>query len=144
MWRKSQIQVFWYLSVIVMIYLQRWRFLISQRKEKWGKFILSKKFLKVNVRFDTLLLSFWSLSPYIFLKRIFFVVTGKRNVTYNARRGLLGTLPIGGKIAYHLFNIDAGFSKNENTIRICRKSKWHIQYEPPYGTFVFSFKMKEN
>ena len=56
-------------------------------------------------------------------------MTGYGNVGYNTRRGILAALPLGGKIAYRMFQIGANSSKAEkNTVKLCRKSKWHSQY----------------
>ena len=64
---------------------------------------------------------------------IYFLVTGHGDVTYNSRKSILGAIPVGGKIAYHLYNFSAG--KTENTVQLLRKSKWHSQYSTAEGNY---------
>ena len=54
------------------------------------------------------------------------LATGYGDVAYNPRRNILGAIPVGGKIAYHLYNFDN--SKVGNSVKLTRKSKWHSQY----------------
>lgn len=53
---------------------------------------------------------------------------GWGDVAYNMRRGILGGIPIGGRIAYHLFLVDENASRTDEIAKLCRKSKWHYQY----------------
>ena len=55
-----------------------------------------------------------------------FLVTGHGDVTYNPRRGFLGSIPVGGKIAYHLYNVAS--SKAGSMVLPLRKSTSHSQY----------------
>lgn len=58
-------------------------------------------------------------------------VVGEGDITYNPRRNLLGAIPIGGQLAYHLFKINtdaAKTSKPEDIVKVVRQSKWHSQY----------------
>ena len=59
------------------------------------------------------------------------LVTGYGDVTYNPRRGFLGTIPVTGKIAYHLYNFTT--EKAGNIVKLIRKSKWHSQYNSKEG-----------
>ncbi len=55
------------------------------------------------------------------------IVIGDGDVIYNSRRNIFGAIPVGQKIAYHLFNVDANASNSENIVKLNRKSKWHWQ-----------------
>ena len=57
---------------------------------------------------------------------IFIIVTGEGDVTYNPRRSILGAIPVGGKISYHLYNIAT--SKAGNIVKLIQKSRWHSHY----------------
>ena len=54
--------------------------------------------------------------------------TGHGDVTYNSRRNILGAIPVGKTIAYHLFNIDPNASSAKDIVKLHRKSKWPTQY----------------
>ncbi len=56
------------------------------------------------------------------------LVVGDGDVAYNSRRRILSAIPVAGKIAYHLFNVDANASKTSNIVKLNRKSKWHSQH----------------
>jgi len=60
-----------------------------------------------------------------------FLATGEGDVIYNSRRSLLGTIPVKGKIEYHLYNFNTG--KAGNIIKLIRKSKWRGYHSPLYG-----------
>ncbi len=60
-------------------------------------------------------------------------VTGMGDVTYNPRRGILGAIPVAGRIAYHLFTINTGASNTKEIVKLNRKSKWHSQYSTQEG-----------
>ena len=47
---------------------------------------------------------------------------------YNPRRNIFGTMPLPGKIAYHLFNVNEGATKKNDIIKLVQKSKWHAQH----------------
>jgi hypothetical protein len=68
------------------------------------------------------------------LRIITFLVTGNGDVAYNPQKKILGAISLSGEIAYHLFSIDTNASKNENVVKLCRKSKWYPQYESFEGT----------
>ncbi len=55
------------------------------------------------------------------------------DVTYNSRRNILGAIPIAGRIAYHLFNVDANTSNAHGIVKLNRKSKWHSQHSIQQG-----------
>ncbi len=55
------------------------------------------------------------------------------DVTYNSRRSILGAIPLGQEIAYHLFTIDTSASNAGGIVKLNRKSKWHSQYNPQKG-----------
>lgn len=63
----------------------------------------------------------------------FLLVTGFGDVTYNARRNILGAISVTGKIGYHLFNIAT--SKTDETVKLIRKSKWHPQFSTVRGNW---------
>ena len=56
---------------------------------------------------------------------IFSLATGHVDITYNSRRGIIGAVPLYGKISYHLFNVDSNASKTKDIVKLIRKSKWH-------------------
>lgn len=50
-------------------------------------------------------------------------------MTFNARRGLLGAISVGGEIAYHLFGIEhRGHNSISSQVKLLRKSKWPAEY----------------
>jgi hypothetical protein len=55
-------------------------------------------------------------------------VVGWGDVSYNSRRGILAAIPAAGRIGYHLFNVDAKASNDDDIVKLSRKSKWHSQY----------------
>lgn len=44
------------------------------------------------------------------------------DVTYNSRRGLLGAIHCGPKIAYHIFKVEDSFSKSSYRVRLLQKA----------------------
>ena len=60
-------------------------------------------------------------------------------MTYNPQRKILGVIPCGGKIAYHLFNINPGTSTARDIVKLCRKLKWHSQYSTEPGNLALLF-----
>ena len=58
------------------------------------------------------------------------------DVTYNSRRNLLGAIPSGGQIAYHLFNIEYNALKSNYSVKLLRKSKWLPQYKVISGKLL--------
>jgi hypothetical protein len=60
-------------------------------------------------------------------------VVGFGDVTYNSRRSILGAIPVAGRIAYYLFNVDANASNAGGIVKLSRKSKWHLQYGTQKG-----------
>ena len=63
------------------------------------------------------------------------LVTGFGDLTYNTKRNLLGAISVSGKIAYHLFSVDANCSTLQESVKLIRKSKWnswHSQYDYDY------------
>lgn len=61
------------------------------------------------------------------------VVTGYGDVTTNMRRSILGAISLQDKIAYHLLTIDAASFKNDEIVKLSRKSQWHPQYSNGSG-----------
>ena len=57
------------------------------------------------------------------------IVVGHGDFTYNTKRNLLGAISLSGKIAYHIFTVDANCPKIKESVRLTRKSKWHSQYD---------------
>ncbi len=53
---------------------------------------------------------------------------GFGDMTYNSRRSILGAIPVGETIAYHLFTIDTSASNAGGIVKLNRKSKWYSQY----------------
>ncbi len=58
---------------------------------------------------------------------------GFGDVTYNSRRGILGAIPVAGRIAYHLFNVDANASNADGIVKLSRKTKWSSYYSTQKG-----------
>lgn len=58
-------------------------------------------------------------------------------MTYNPLKNLLGAIPVGGKIAYHLYNIEYDGNKSNYRAKLLRKSKWHPQYNKAQGNLKF-------
>ena len=58
----------------------------------------------------------------------FSLETGPGDITYNSRRGILGAVPLYGKISYHLSNVNSNASKPKDIVKLIRKSKWHSQH----------------
>ena len=67
---------------------------------------------------------------------------GWGDVTYNPQRKILGAIPSGGKTAYHLLNINPDISNASDIVKLCRKSKWHSQYNTSYSNLAISFIIK--
>ena len=64
----------------------------------------------------------------LFNNYIFSLATGHGDITYNSRRGIIGAVPLYGKISYHLFNVGSNASKTKDIVKLIRKSKWHSQH----------------
>lgn len=69
---------------------------------------------------------------------IFWLDTGRGDVSYNSRRNFLCALPLGRKIAYHLYNIGYSAQNSNYSVKLLRKSKWHAQYSTQKGNWNFS------
>ena len=54
---------------------------------------------------------------------------GWGDLTYNTKRNLLGAISLGGKIAYHIFAVDANYLNIKESVKLIRKSRWHSQYD---------------
>ena len=93
------------------------RYMTSQKKIRSRKSILLVKSQEVWLFFYLYLLNNY----------IFFLDTGYGDITYNSRRGILGAVPLYGKISYHLFNVDSNASNTNDIVKRTRKSKWHSQ-----------------
>lgn len=46
-------------------------------------------------------------------------------MTYNTRRNFLGAIPIGERIAYHIFDTGYSRSKSGCSVKLLRKTKWN-------------------
>lgn len=57
------------------------------------------------------------------------LVVGYGDLAYNSRRNLLASLPLQGKIAYHLHEIGYSGKNFSNSVNLLRKSKWHFQHD---------------
>ena len=55
-------------------------------------------------------------------------MVGFGDVTFNARRNILGSIPVGGKNSYHLHSIGYSGQKGGYNVQLLRKSKWYAQY----------------
>ena len=70
----------------------------------------------------------------IFTTYIYFsLVASDGDVTFNARRNILGSISLGGKIAYHLHSIEYSGQKGGYSAQLLRKSKWQAQYSTAEG-----------
>lgn len=49
-------------------------------------------------------------------------------MSYNSRRNVLGAITLGGKIAYHLWNLGYSVQKNNYSVTLLKKPKWHSQH----------------
>ena len=68
-------------------------------------------------------------------------MTGWGDLTYNKKRNLLGAISVSGKIAYHLFTVDANYINIKECVKLIRKSKWHSQYGSPISKFNIFYAM---
>lgn len=143
-WKASQVWGISFLSTTPGKYLPIWRYFTFLRKEKCARSILLKKFTQVTVRsfvlrhfrppmVDFLICPVHCSILYIFHWWWWTVVTGYGDITYNSRRGILGTISVSGKISYHLYTIDTNPSQMNNSVKLCRKSKWHPEYSTSAG-----------
>lgn len=73
-----------------------------------------------------------NLTPFL---KLCYLVTGYGDITYNSRSGLLGTICVSRNISYHLFTIDPYLLKAGDTVKLCRRSKWHPQYNSSKSKF---------
>lgn len=67
---------------------------------------------------------------------IFFLEPGYGDVTYNARRNILGAIGLQGKIEYHLFSIQSGNQKDNHTLKLLRKARWHPKHLDEFSNFT--------
>lgn len=67
-------------------------------------------------------------------------MTGYGDLSYNARRGILGAISLEGKIAYHLYNINPW--NTDDTVTLSRRTKWHSQYSTEFRNLVFDLHAK--
>lgn len=58
---------------------------------------------------------------------LLFLETGDGDVTYNSRRGILGTIPCTRKMGFHLFSVGYSGQKGNYSVKLLKKSKWHSQ-----------------
>ncbi len=61
---------------------------------------------------------------FIILTIIILLVVGFGDMTYNSRRSILSAIPVAGRIAYHLFNLDTYASNTKEIVKLNRKTKW--------------------
>ena len=64
---------------------------------------------------------------------LFSLEVGDGSMAFNARRSLLGSIPVGGKIAYHLHSIGYSGQKGSYSAQLLRKSQWKAQYGTAAG-----------
>ena len=71
----------------------------------------------------------------------FFVVieVGPVDMSFNARRNILATISLGGKIAYHLHSIEYTGQKDSYSVQLLRKSKWYAEYGAERSNFLMNF-----
>ena len=50
--------------------------------------------------------------------------TGSGDVTYNPRRNILGTIPVDGKLSYHLFGFEYEYLKTNYTAKLLKKANF--------------------
>ncbi len=63
-------------------------------------------------------------------------MVGYGDVTYNSRRSILGAIPVGGRIAYHLFTIDTSASNAGGIVKLNRKTRWSQHYSTQEGNWL--------
>ena len=62
---------------------------------------------------------------------------GYGDVTYNARRGFLGAIPVGSKITYHLFSIGSRGLMGDFDVKLLRKTKWNLLNDTSTSKYLF-------
>ena len=107
-------------------------FLTFHKKENRERFILLKKLMEVACSFFDEMVNF------------IIKVTGYGDMTYNSRRGIFGAIPVGQKIAYHLFKMDTHLSQVDDAVSLCRKTKWHSQYRDLPGNLTCFYMVFTN
>jgi len=60
-------------------------------------------------------------------------------MSFNARRNILATISLGGKIAYHLHSIEYTGQKDSYSVQLLRKSKWYAEYGAERSNFLMNF-----
>lgn len=58
---------------------------------------------------------------------------GPGDVRFNARRSILGSIPLEGKIAHHLHSIEYSGQKGSYSVQLLRKSKWPAKFKTKRG-----------
>lgn len=98
-----------------------------QRKVKRRRFTLLVTFSEVNWRSKS-------------FPKIFLLVVGHGDVTYNSKRGILGAISSELKTAYHLFDINPSASNPEEIVKLARPAKWPLQLGGSRGNLdIFLF-----
>lgn len=72
----------------------------------------------------------------------FSLVVGHGDVTFNPRRNILGSIPVGAKTTYHLHSIEYCGQKGSYSVQLLRKSKWHAQYSTAEGKWYFNVRIQ--
>src|SRR5690242_7469955 len=65
------------------------------------------------------------------------LVTGFGFAAYNPNRSILGIIPVGGSVTYHLFTLDTNTSYSK--IKLSRKSKWFSQFTISKGNSLILY-----
>ena len=55
-------------------------------------------------------------------------MVGFGDVAFNARRKMLGSIPIHGKVAYHMRSVEYSGKRGSYSVQLLRKSKWPKQH----------------
>lgn len=70
----------------------------------------------------------------IFIASMFFPLdAGSGDVTFNARRKILCSISLRGKVAYHLHSVGYSQKTGRESVQLLRKSRWHAQYKDVEG-----------
>lgn len=73
-----------------------------------------------------------------------FLVTGDGVLAYNAAKKILGALPVGRTIAYHLFSLDYDIYKHNCDVKLLRKTKWWSQFHDSRSNLTINMSFNTN
>ena len=66
-------------------------------------------------------------------------VLGYGDVTYNSRRDVLCTISVGGRAAFHLFQVNYNNHSRNNNVKLLKKMKWPSQHGTSSCNFMSPF-----